>query len=324
MSAQNPLLDFARHQGVMLLDGGLATALEDAGQDLNDPLWSAKVLMDAPHVIRSAHRSFLEAGADCIASATYQATVPGFARLGISAQESAALLAEGVRLAVDTRDEFWRIAGREPRDRLRPLVAASLGPYGAFLADGSEYDGAYTLDAMQLRDFHSPRWRVFADSDADLIACETIPSRVEVDVLLGLLDESPGVRAWISLSCRDGEHMADGTPVVDAARACEAVPGVVGVGVNCVPPERVAPLLEALARGTTKPLLAYPNSGERYDAHEKQWRPGSNQEDWNQEDWSPLATVWKDTGAVAIGGCCRTSAQDIARLRGRLLNVDSC
>ncbi len=314
MPQNDPLQAFVRHQGMAILDGGLATALEQAGQDLNDPLWSAKVLLEAPDVVQNVHRSFLEAGADCISSATYQATVPGFGARGMTRLESLALVETGVQIAVSARNNFWSLLRQDP-GRLRPIVAASLGPYGAYLADGSEYRGDYGAgwDVDRLCAFHEARWNVLAQSEADIVACETIPSGMEVEALLRLVRRTPGVAAWISLSCRDGETLVDGTPLQDVARACDAVPGVIAVGVNCVPPDRVAALLKTLARGTAKPRIAYPNSGERFDTVDKSWGP-----DGRPGRWVDYAEAWQAEGAKAVGGCCRTTPADIARLR-RLL-----
>ena len=207
---ENPLLPFVRLHGRIVLDGGLATALEARGHDLNDDLWSAKVLMEDPDAIRQVHLDFLRAGADCITTATYQATFAGFSASGVSDEDAVKLLVRSIDLAVETRDSFW--ANPENRyGRLRPLVAASIGPYGAFLADGSEYTGNYGIDAAELHAFHERRWHILAESRADLLACETIPSRLEAEVLLRLLRDTPHRWAWMSFSCRDGGHVSDGS-----------------------------------------------------------------------------------------------------------------
>jgi len=309
----DPFADFFRRQGVVVLDGGLATALEARGEDLNDPLWSARVLLDAPDVVRAVHRDYLEAGADCIATVTYQATFEGFARRGLSDGDAAAAFTSAVRIAVEARDAFWSVPSNRV-GRIEPLVAASVGPYGAFLADGSEYTGHYDLDEEGLVAFHRRRWSLLAASEADLMACETIPSAAEARALLRLFAETPDVWGWISFQCRDGACLADGTPLEDAARLCDAEPRVSAVGVNCVPPGRVAPLLERAGMVTTKPLAAYPNSGEVYDARTKRWAPGAA-----QDDVVARAPEWRSRGAAVLGGCCRTGPATIARLRAALL-----
>jgi S-methylmethionine-dependent homocysteine/selenocysteine methylase len=202
----------------VVLDGGLATALESHGQDLADPLWSARVLLEAPDLVRRVHMDYLAAGADCIATVTYQATFEGFTRRGLTDAEAGEAFHLAVRLALEARDDFWSEAGNR-QGRLRPLVAASVGPYGAFLADGSEYTGAYDLDEAGLTAFHRRRWNLLAGSGVDLLACETIPSLVEARALLGLLSETAGRWAWLSFQCRDEARLADGTPLVEAVRA---------------------------------------------------------------------------------------------------------
>ena len=309
MESRNPIEHFIAHQGVMVLDGGLATALEARGCDLDDDLWSAKVLLEAPHLIQQAHRDFLEAGADCIATVTYQATIPGFRKRGLTDLDSADLLRQSVRLAVEARDEFWS----EPANRngrLRPLVAASIGPYGAYLADGSEYTGQYGLGEADLYTFHRDRWQVLADTDADLIACETIPSQSEAGVLLRLLRETPGRWAWISFSCRDGTHVSDGGKLVDAVRACDGEAQVAAVGINCTSPDLISSLITEARTATDIPVIVYPNSGEGYDATGKSWMGAPRIADWGQ-----ACLQWIREGATGVGGCCRVSAEQIARIR---------
>jgi homocysteine S-methyltransferase len=222
-------------------------------------------------------------------------------------------LRRSVELALAARDEFWRQphnrAGRE-----RPLVAASVGPYGAFLADGSEYTGDYELDAQSLARFHRRRLEILAGSGPDLLACETIPSAVEARVLVDLLQEIPDTRAWISFSCRDAERLSDGTPIAAAAAEIADAPRVIALGVNCTAPRHVASLIASLSRVTNKPIAAYPNSGERYDASNKRWLP-----DERARDLSAAASEWADLGARLIGGCCRIGPRQIRALRRRLL-----
>ncbi len=311
--AANPIERFVRHQGVMVLDGGIATTLESLGHDLDDPLWSARVLLDAPEEIARVHTEFLEAGTDCIATSTYQATLPGFRNRGLDQDESVALLRFSVGLAIDARDAFWKTHGHRSPRRLRPIVAASVGPYGAFLADGSEYTGNYGLDEDALYDFHRERWAVLAASGNDLLACETIPSAPEARVLLRLLDETPGQWAWISFSCRDDGHLSDGTPLVDAARECDAVAGVAGVGVNCVSPDLIASLVSAIREGTGKPVVVYANSGERYNPAGKTWHSERTESSWLASSLECVAL-----GVASIGGCCRIGPDDIRALRSQL------
>ena len=304
-----PLQLFLDHQGLVFLDGGLATELEARGADLRDELWSARLLLDDPRLLMEVHTAYLEAGADCIVSTSYQATVEGFVRRGLAEEAALRLLRRSVELALAARDAFW--ARPENRQgRLRPLVAASVGPYGAFLADGSEYTGRYDLDAAGLRRFHAARWRELVAAGADLMACETIPNRAEALVLAGLIAETPGTPAWISFSCPDGRRLADGSELEATVTEVAPTPGLLALGVNCIAPSLVAGLLARLRGATDKPLAAYPNSGETWDAVEKRWVEGSS-----AGDFTAAAPAWQAAGARLLGGCCRTGPEDIRRLR---------
>lgn len=308
-SYQNPILGLLSRQNVMVLDGGLATALEARGCNLDDELWSAKVLLEAPELIREVHLDYLRAGADCITTSSYQASLAGFRRRGVDDAEGAELLALSVRLALEARDLFWREASNR-QGRVKPLVAASVGPYGAFLADGSEYTGHYSIPDSELYEFHQTRWQVLSQSGADLMACETIPTKREAEVLLRLVRETPGQWAWLSFSCRDPQHLSDGSRLQDAAKACDEEPRVAALGINCTPPDLIASLIDEARKGTHKPILVYPNSGERYDAADKRWRSSPSPIAWEE-----AAPEWARRGAVGIGGCCRVGPGRIAEMR---------
>jgi homocysteine S-methyltransferase len=308
----NPILAFLRHGRPMVLDGGLATALEARGCDLDDPLWSGKVLLEDPDLIRQVHRDFLVAGADCITTSSYQATIPGLIARGLGVSAARDLLALSVTLGLEARDRFWEESGAD-EGRLRPLVAASVGPYAAYLADGSEYTGRYGATQAELYDFHRGRWEILAGSPADLLACETIPVGREVEVLLRLLRETPGKWAWMSFCCRDGMRLSDGSLLVDAVRACEGEPGVAAVGINCTAPEHVASLIEEARKATDKPILVYPNSGEEYEGEGKKWRATRTPMSWEE-----AAGVWVRQGASGVGGCCRVGPGTIAEIRQAL------
>ena len=303
----NPLAPFLERNDFVLLDGGLSTQLERHGANLAGELWTTRVLLEAPEILRAAHRDFLEAGADVIASATYQASLPGLERCGLSAEAAARTMRGAVRLACQERDAYWRM--QDGAGRLRPLVAASLGPYGACLHDGSEYHGHYGLGQQALEDFHRPRVALLADAGADLFAFETIPSRLEAEAILAVLEEFPGLTAWISFSCSDAGHVAHGEPYSDCAERVAESRHVLAVGVNCLAPELVPGLLDA-GRDAGLPQAVYPNSGEHWDASEQRWRGQARAE--------MDVSSWHAAGARLIGGCCRTDADDIRRMRERL------
>lgn len=299
-----------------MLDGGLSTQLELNGADLSGELWTSRVLIDQPALVEKAHLQFLEAGADVIATATYQASTQGLVRAGLGQGEAEHLMREAVHLAVESRDRFW--SGSENRaGRLRPLVAASLGPYGACQHDGSEYHGKYALDKSELADFHRPRIELLANCGADLFAFETIPSMLEAKALIELLEETPGMHAWLSFSCRDRLHVAHGETFSDCAAMVRSASQFGAVGINCLSPEDIPSLL-ASASGIEIPLAVYPNSGEYWDAELQLWK--------GQASGSMDVAEWHRLGARLIGGCCRTSAEDIRGMRKRLECAipDSC
>ncbi|WP_084956859.1 homocysteine S-methyltransferase [Thermoactinospora rubra] len=277
----------------LVLDGGLATHLETLGADLGDELWSARLLLEDPALIRRVHADYFAAGAEVATTASYQASLPGFMRRGLSVAEAERLIRLSVELARQARDEHGS-----------GLVAASVGPYGAYLADGSEYTGAYDLDEDGLLAWHRPRWEILAGAGADLLAVETIPSYPEARALARLLADSPGVRAWVSFSCRDDEHINDGTPLAEAAKLFDGLPQVVAVGVNCTAPRFVPGLV---ARLHAKPAVAYPNSGETWNATLRRWVGLADPVEYGQ-----AAATW---GAELVGGCCRTTPEHIRQIR---------
>jgi homocysteine S-methyltransferase len=313
----NPLTPFFDWSELIIVDGGLATELETRGHDLNDALWSARLLIDDPDAIRQVHTDYLRAGADCIITASYQASVQGFVRRGMTDSEAERLIRFSVDLALQARDAFW--ARPEHRaDRLRPIVAASVGPYGATMADGSEYTGEYDLDEEGLLAFHRRRWYILAQSDADLLACETIPSLPEARALARLLSATPDRFAWFSFSCRDGRHISDGTPISECARWLNEYDRVAAVGVNCTPPRYIPELVSSIRSTTDLPIIVYPNSGEHYDVATRSWSGLSDEADFARQ-----GRTWCQAGAAAIGGCCRTGPDHIRRLRALLLEESS-
>ena len=311
----SPFDAFLADRPLVILDGALATELERRGADLNDPLWSARLLIEQPELIRQVHLDYFRAGADVATTASYQATFEGFAQRGFDAAAAAGLMRDAVRLAVEARDTFWAEPANR-QGRLRPLIAASVGPYGAMLADGSEYRGHYGLDETQLMDFHRPRLRVLVDAGADVLACETIPCLAEARAIVRLLPEFPGAAAWISFSCRDGLHDSQGEPLADCVAALEGFAQVAAVGVNCTAPEHIASLIDQMRASTTKPIVVYPNSGEHYDAVHKQWQGDTGAAHATPSSaaahFAEAARGWHARGARLIGGCCRTTPEDIA------------
>ncbi|OIT08148.1 PREDICTED: homocysteine S-methyltransferase 2-like [Nicotiana attenuata] len=313
--------------GVAVIDGGFATELERHGADLNDPLWSAKCLLTDPHLVRAVHLDYLEAGADIILSSSYQATIQGFKAKGYSLEESESLLKRSVEIACEARDVYYTRCCKSSSDhstdgkvlKQRPiLVAASVGSYGAYLADGSEYSGEYgdAIDLKFLKDFHRRRVQLLAESGADLIAFETVPNKLEAQAFVELLEEEDiKTPAWLSFNSKDGINVVSGDSLSECAAIGESCEKVLAVGINCTPPRFILDLIRSINQVTTKPILIYPNSGESYDGDRKEWVRNTGIAD---EDFVPYVNKWCDAGASLVGGCCRTTPNTIREIHHAL------
>lgn len=272
---------------------------------LGDALWSARVLADQPDAVRSVHEAYIDAGARVIVTASYQVSRQGFEAAGRSARDADEALARSVRLGHEA------VAGRDV------LVAASVGPYGAILHDGSEYRGRYGVPHARLVDFHRERLEVLVAADPDLLAIETIPDADEVLALAAALADHPGMPAWISLSCRDESTTSAGQPVEDAAGIAASVPQVRAVGVNCTSPDHVTSLLGRMASAGL-PLIAYPNTGRAWDPESGWQGPPRGLSDDDLREWSTIAAL--------LGGCCGIGPEgiaDAALATGARRNLDS-
>lgn len=292
------------HLGTLVLDGAMGTELERRGTDLRDPLWSAKVLLESPELIREVHAAYFAAGADVAISASYQASFEGFAARGIGHGDAEGLFRRSVSIA---RDAAATAGG--PR-----LVAASVGPYGAFLGNGAEYTGDYDRDEDGLLAFHVPRLEALAAAEPDLFAIETIPSIVETSALVRALERVPGIPAWMSFSCRDGALLCDGTPFDRAIDLAGSSSAVVAVGVNCTSPLHVRSLIDLAADRSDRPVVCYPNRGAFWDPVRRVWVDPPRQD--ARPTLRPLE--WRDAGASLIGGCCGTTPQDIGTMAAAL------
>ncbi|MFE4750307.1 homocysteine S-methyltransferase [Streptomyces mirabilis] len=294
----SPSLADALASGTVVLDGGMSNQLESAGHDLSDELWSARLLAERPEAITEAHLAYFEAGADVAITSSYQATFEGFAKRGIPHGRAAELLGLSVELA--------REAARRAHAKgaTRPLwVAASVGPYGAMLADGSEYRGRYGLSVAELERFHRPRLEVLAAAAPDVLALETVPDADEAEALLRAV-RGLGVPAWLSYTVA-GDRTRAGQPLEEAFAPAADADEIIAVGVNCCVPEDVDGAVETAARVTGKPVVVYPNSGEVWDAEARAWKGLST---FTAEQ----VTGWRRGGARLIGGCCRVGPGAIA------------
>jgi homocysteine S-methyltransferase len=294
----------------IVLDGGLATQLEAQGADLSDRLWSARLLIEEPEAITAAHLAFYRAGARVATTASYQATFEGFGARGIDRTTAEALIRRSVDLAIAAREQHVAERAGAGLPASGPLfVAASVGPYGAMLADGSEYRGNYGRSVADLRDFHRARLDVLAGTPADVLAVETIPELEEIEAVAGLLSERPDAAAWVSVTCRDGARLRSGATVEEAAVAAAASPGVVAIGVNCTPPAFVEEIVARMRAVTALPIAVYPNSGEGWDAAARRWTG-----DPSERVDAVAAARWRAAGATLVGGCCRVTPDQIAGL----------
>ncbi|WP_414720657.1 homocysteine S-methyltransferase [Streptomyces sp.] len=282
----------------LVLDGGLSNQLADQGCDLSDALWSARLLADAPEQIEAAHTAYVRAGARVLITASYQATYEGFAHRGVGREETSVLLRGSVELA-------RRAAGGRPGVR----VAASVGPYGAMLADGSEYRGRYGRTVRELERFHRPRIETLAAAAPDVLALETVPDSDEAEAMLRAV-EGTGVPVWLSYTI-DGERTRAGQPIADAFALAVGREDVIAVGVNCCAPADADHAVEVAAETTGKPVVVYPNSGEHWNAEARRWHGGSA--------FDPAqVTRWRASGARLIGGCCRVGPTEIAAIAAAL------
>lgn len=322
--ASSVMIDFLKkcNKGYAVIDGGLATELERHGANLNDPLWSAKCIIHSPQLIRRVHLDYLEAGADIIITASYQATIQGFEAKGMSKKESEALLKKSVEIALEARDIYYGSGSQEacscegignggaPRTRTI-LVAASVGSYGAYLADGSEYSGDYgnKVTVSTLKDFHRRRVQVLAEAGADLIAFETTPNKLEAQAYSELLEEEDiNIPAWFSFTSKDGINVVSGDSLAECVAIADKCKKVLAVGINCTPPRFIHGLILSTKKVTNKPILVYPNSGETYDATRKEWVKSTGVLD---EDFVAHVNIWREAGASLFGGCCRTTPNTI-------------
>ncbi|MFU0886603.1 homocysteine S-methyltransferase [Kluyvera sichuanensis] len=307
MPQNNPLTSILTDHPFVLLDGAMATELEARGCDLADSLWSAKVLMENPQLIYDVHLDYFRAGAQVAITASYQATPDGFAARGLNEAQARSLIAKSVELAKQARDSY---RAENPAAK-GLLIAGSVGPYGAYLADGSEYRGDYQRSAQVFQDFHRPRIEALLEAGVDLLACETLPSFDEIRALAQLLEAYPVAQAWFSFTLRDAQHLSDGTPLRDVLALLADYPQILAVGINCIALENTVEALEYLHSLTPLPLVVYPNSGEHYDAVSKTWHH-HGEACATLEGYLPQ---WLAAGAKLIGGCCRTTPKDIAALK---------
>jgi homocysteine S-methyltransferase len=291
-------------RGLHILDGGMATELERRGFHLDGPLWSAHVLESSPEAIAAVHREYLEAGADCLITASYQVSEEGFKEMGLD-PEAAAMAADralrsSVTIAETVRREYQAASPR-------PVwIAASLGSYGAMLHNGAEFHGNYGVPFDTLVNFHQRRIAVLAQTNADFLAFETVPSLEEAQAILAALAPFRDLPAYISFSCKDAAHVSHGETLRACGEFLDKQPQIIGIGVNCTHPDLIAGLVSELAAVTHKPILVYPNAGEQWDGERRCWVG-----DLKIEGFDSLVRQWRAAGAQWTGGCCRTGPEHV-------------
>lgn len=289
----------------LLIDGGLSNVLESFGCDLNNELWVANLIANNPDAIVKTHMAYLEAGARVISTSSYQASVPGFMAIGYSKTEAEQLILKSVELASIAKKQFIEQHGIN-----YPIyIAASIGPYGAYLADGSEYKGNYGVDDNTLYEFHKSRFDILLNSGADFFIFETVPSFQECHIIDNIVKNS-SINAWVSFSCKDDKHINDGTPIADCAILIANNPNIFAIGVNCTAPKFISGLInELVTHATNKTIAVYPNSGEAYNAETKTWVGIAD-----PNEFIKMAKEWQTLGANILGGCCRIGPDHIKML----------
>lgn len=304
--------DLLDKREIIILDGALGTELESRGYDVSGKLWSAQYLLDQPQIIQDVHESYVRAGSDIITTSSYQASIPAFIEAGLTPEKGYNLLKETVFLAQKAIENVWQaLSPEEKNQRPYPLVAGSVGPYAAYLADGSEYSGDYQLSEEEFREFHRPRIQALLEAGSDLLAIETIPNGAEAAAILRLLaEEFSQAEVYLSFVAQSEIAISDGTKIEELGNLAQKSQQVLAVGFNCTAPHLIAPLLHGLGQVCNKPLLTYPNSGETYNGLTKTWHDDPEQERSLLEN----SKLWQNQGVRLFGGCCRTRPEDITRL----------
>jgi homocysteine S-methyltransferase len=308
--------------GLRVLDGGLATELERAGCDLASPLWSGAILRTQPERVLAVHRSYLEAGADCLLTASYQLSAMGFREIGIAASAADDAARDAMRQSVAIAEEARRAyaqaeigTGRKPR---RVWIAGSLGAYGAALHNGAEFHGNYAIGHAALVAFHAERIAAMRDTAADFLAFETVPSLAEAQAILEALARFPEVPAYISFTCRDDAHTGHGEPIEECARLLDAAPQIIAIGINCTAPRHILPLIQRIRPVSSKRIAVYPNSGETWVPEERNTASHGWTGAANPIGFEEMAHTWRRAGADWIGGCCRTGPEHIRAVAAAL------
>ena len=313
MNEMGRLKELLAQKQILVLHGPLGTELEAMGYDVSGKLWSAKYLLEKPEVIQELHEIYLNNGSNILTTSTYQATIPGLEAAGLNPEQAADIIRLTVQLAHQARDNYWQnLSDVQKGQTIYPLISGDVGPYAAYLADGSEYNGQYGKVSLQeLKHFHRPRIQLFLEQEVDMLALETIPNRLEVQALTELLSEEfPQVEAYMSFTAQETGKISDGTSLKDVIALVENCPQILAVGFNCTQPQLYDDLLQETRILSSKPLVTYPNSGEIYDGATQTWHHSHEGEGSLVEQ----SLHWIHLGAQIVGGCCRIRPAEIAAL----------
>ncbi|UQS86266.1 homocysteine S-methyltransferase [Nicoliella spurrieriana] len=298
---------WAQQQPTILIDCALSYGLEQRNIQLNNKLWTASALQSHPDIIKAIHKDYFNAGSNMTVTDTYQGSVPGFIDAGYTKEQAIELIQRSVKLA--------REAQAEVTVPQTTWVAGAIGPYGAFLADGSEYVGNYGISEAELIKFHQDRLQTLVEAGVDLLAFETIPDFTELKAIKQLLSQYPGIDAFVSCSIKDAHHISDGTDLLEVQALLETIPNVIAYGFNCNHPEFTVPGLTYLHDHQTnanQSLIVFPNSGAHYDPSTKEWSQAT------AFSFGKAAKEWQAAHAKWIGGCCEVSVQDERDMRDAL------
>jgi homocysteine S-methyltransferase len=269
---------------VLLLDGGLSTALESQGLVIDGAMWTGELLLTNPEAVTGAHRSFVDAGADILITGSYQLSFEGGRRVGWADDD--------VERALRNSTTAARLAANDDT-----LVAASIGPFGAHLNDGSEFRGNSGVADSVIRNFHDRRLDILLDTEPDLLALETMPDLDEARVLLDLIESKNADMAfWVSFTVSEPGTISGGGTFAEACALVEQYGNAMAVGINCSPLGVVTPTLSGVE--TDLPFVVYPNAGQTWDSETMAW--SGEPEFANRQH----IDEWVNLGARIIGGCC--------------------
>lgn len=317
----------------LVLDGALGTQLESIIpndseiQPKNDPLWSTKVLMTQPKLIERIHYQYLQSGSDIIMTSTYQASCAGLIKYANSYTDEVAHVWErSVDMANNAIRRHKLENNTKPIRNRDPIICGSVGPYGAFLANGAEYTGEYGMISNEELEKHHFKLLQFLilHPDVKLIAIETIPNFREFKVLVNLLTKllslhGPNQKFYLSINVRNESEMCDGTPVEKVMNYLNFKMKTMGIlqrnifaiGYNCVDYHLVTSLIDNLTMFNEFhiPMIVYPNLGYVYSTKHEEYIA---YQDTNELELMILD--WLKRGVKIIGGCCGSGPQEIEKI----------